>query len=597
MVFSLEGISYGEVQDKLSSTDNRYETLEGEIAAKQFNSYGAEDWGESGTIDQLYAHNGFYQDVSSEQGFIFSKYQQQQQQEHLYSNYELLDNLRFDIASPPIQASLEEIAKFGEIPTGTQGVVEPEKEKQFPFSSSSLELLRNYGSGFKRLNRERRIEPSNDKNTTFTKVESRKLSVEEIMRIAGERFIRSCSRAVEDVVSLLSNPFDLSFSGLSDEEIRNVELGEFLLAAAEKVGDQQYERATRLLNQCEWLSSKNGNPVQRVVYYFSEALRERIDRDTGRITTKQTRMTRPFDFEVAIMSSNPTTLACHEQIPFSKIVQFTGIQAILENVAEAKRIHIIDLGIRNGVHWTVLMQALASRYDCPIELLKISAVGTTEKQLIEETGKRLMSFAQSMNLPFSYNVVMVSDMLELKEDLFEIDNEETVAVYALLFLRSMIAFPNRLENIMRVIRKINPSVMVVTEIEANHNSPVFVNRFIEALFFFSAFFDCLDACMEPDNPHRTITELVFYTDGIRSMVAAEGEERETRNVKLDVWRAFFARYGMEEMELSMSSLYQARLMVKQFDCGSSCTTDINGKSLIVGWKGTPIKSVSVWKFL
>ncbi|KAJ4722033.1 DELLA protein [Melia azedarach] len=592
VVFSLEGLNYGEVPDKLSSTENSFVSVERGIIGKQFNSYGVEDSGESGAIDSFYSDYGFYQGVSSEQGFLFSKYQQREQS---VSSYELPDNLRFDIPSPPIQTCLEEIPKHGEIPSGVQEVVEPKKEKQFPFSLASLELLKNYGSGFKRLKGERRIEPNND--MAFTKVESRKLSTEEIMKIAGERFIRSSSRAVEDVVSMLSNPFDLSFSGLSAEEMRDVELAEFLLASAEKVGDQQYERATRLLNQCDLLSSHKGNPVQRIVYYFAEALREKINRETGRIASKEMGKKQPFDIDVAMMSVNPTFLACHEEIPFSKIIQFAGIQAIVENVAEAKKIHIIDLGIRNGVQWTVLMQALASRYDCPLELLKITAVGTMAQHLLEDTGRRLTNFANSMNLPFSYNIVMVSDMLQLKEHLFSIDVEETIAVYAQLLLRSMLAFPDRLENIMRVIRNINPSVMVVTEIEANHNSPVFVNRFIEVLFYFSAYFDCLDACMKPTDPHRMITESMYFRQGIRNMVAAEGEERKTRHVKLDVWKAFFARYGMDETELSMSSLYQASLLAKKFACGSSCTMDLNGKSLIVGWKGTPVHSVSVWKFI
>lgn len=59
-------------------------------------------------------------------------------------------------------------------------------------------------------------------------------------------------------------------------------------------------------------------------------------------------------------------------------------------------------------------------------------------------------------------------------------------------LRSMITWPNQLESIMEVVRSINPCIMFVTEIEANHNSPAFVSRFVEALFYFSAYFDCLE---------------------------------------------------------------------------------------------------------
>jgi hypothetical protein len=297
-----------------------------------------------------------------------------------------------------------------------------------------------------------------------------------------------------------------------------------------------------------------------------------------------------------MMTLNPAILACYQNVPFSQVAHFAGIQAIVEKVNRAKRIHIIDLEIRNGVQWTVLMQALVSQHESPLELLKISAIGSTSKELIEDTGKRLMSFAETMNIPFSFKVVMVSDMLDLKKDLFELGAEEAVAVYAENSLRSLIALPNRLDSIMKVFRNINPRIVVVMEVEANNNSPSFVNRFIEALFFYSAYFDCFDACMGRDSPNRMIAESKYIRQEIRNIVATEGEERKIRHVKLDVWRTFFARFAMVETELSKSSLYQASLLLNKIARWSSCTLDMNEKSLVIGWKGTPMHSLSVWKF-
>lgn len=103
--------------------------------------------------------------------------------------------------------------------------------------------------------------------------------------------------------------------------------------------------------------------------------------------------------------------------------------------------------------------------------------------------------------------------------------------------------------------------------------------------------------MKENESHRMILESEYFGEAIMNILAAEGEERKVRNVKIDVWRAFFARYGMVETELSMSSLYQANLVVQKFDCKSFCTLDMNAKSLIIGWKGTPICFLSVWKFV
>lgn len=53
----------------------------------------------------------------------------------------------------------------------------------------------------------------------------------------------------------------------------------------------------------------------------------------------------------------------------------------------------------------------------PLEILKITAVGTRSKETIEETGRRLLKFAESMSLPFLFNLVMVADMKDLNAHL------------------------------------------------------------------------------------------------------------------------------------------------------------------------------------
>lgn len=242
------------------------------------------------------------------------------------------------------------------------------------------------------------------------------------------------------------------------------------------------------------------------------------------------------------------------------------------------------------------MQALASVHGCELELLKITAIGTTSTILIEETGKRLSNFARTMNIPFSFKLAMVNDISNLDEDDFDIDADETVVVFSLYFLRNLIHKPDRLDSLMKVISRLNPIMMVVIEAEANHNHPSIVNRFIEALFFYSVHFDYLDAFMGRDDDSRLTIESFYFGHGIRNIVGADGNDRNVRNVTIDVWRSFFSRFGMNEVELSASSLYQASLVIKRFKHERCCTLDLNGKCLLVGWKNTPIQSLSIWKF-
>ncbi|KAI3706875.1 hypothetical protein L6452_24909 [Arctium lappa] len=465
-----------------------------------------------------------------------------------------------------------------------------------PFRSYQIQELADIESQYTELIKPH---PHDLKTTEPPKVmiSGRKLSTDGVIRLGGERFVQSRSSTVSDI-SMPSHPYSVSFSGLSEREAKDVELIENLLLSAEKVAQHQFERSSKLLDWCDGSSYSLGNPIQRLVHYFSKALREKIARETGRIAIYGSGKQHLSEMEGKMTTPNPTIISIYQKLPFYQVGQFSGVQALVDGVSGAKKVHVIDLSIKNGVQHTILMQALSSQADCPIEHLKVTAIGTNYnfKQNIEQTGERLKSFAESLNLSFTFNVVMVEDMLEFKEDLLDLDPEEALAVYSSYALWSMIAQQDRLESLMKVIKNTNPRVMVVCEAATNLNSPNFVDRFIEALFYYGALFDSLEDCMDPEDENRVITESMYLGHGIWSNVAAEGAERVIRHVNIDVWRKFFARFGMNEIELSMSCLYQANLMAEKLSCGSCCTFEMDGNCLIIGWKGSPIQCLSAWKF-
>ncbi|XWS31829.1 hypothetical protein CRYUN_Cryun23aG0109700 [Craigia yunnanensis] len=561
-----------------------YEKESAVIKGKQDHLFGVQEIEEDRDNDPLFLEYGLYQENVAK---MPEDHGEQQQELGQATKLAYLDEFNFSSVFST-NLAFQEFSRSENIQDKSQELVKP-IEIPSSFQSSSLELLSNYGNGFKKLKLGKSSGTGDENKARGPK----KLSTEEIMRVAGARYVQFSDLMYDDF-SMVMHPFGHALSGLSDDETKDVELVHLLLAAVEKVGYEQFERASRLLSRCEWIASERGNPVQRIVYYFAEALRERIDKGTGRIVTKEFEAKLKNEIDHGL-STNVTSVSCHQYLPFAQVMQFTGIQAIIENVSSASKIHIIDLQIRSGVQWTGLMQALAEGEHRRVELLKITAVGVAGNQKIAESGKRLESVAASLNLPFSFNVVYVEDMENIKEELFKIGSDETFAVYCPLVLRTMISRPSCLENLMRVMKNLNPAIMVVIEVEANHNSPSFVSRFIEALFFHSAFFDCLDTCLGHDVELRMRIESVFY-NGIRNIVAMEGNERIARSVKMEVWSAFFARFRMVELGFSDSSLYQANLVIKQFPCPSSCTLGRIGKSVIVGWKGTPVHSVSAWKF-
>ncbi|KAH0733824.1 hypothetical protein KY285_009531 [Solanum tuberosum] len=454
---------------------------------------------------------------------------------------------------------------------------------------SSLNILKDFGNGFRKLKGKKiDIVQISENECTPTVC---KLSTEEILRFGGQKFIQSTE---------FDHPFINSLCSLSEEESRTVMLVEHLLASAEKIGEKLFDSAINLLNECDKLSSKTGNPVERLVYYFSRALRERVDIETGKNCTKGLGLHGMRDLQESLRSINACTIAVQD-MPMCQVVKFAGIQAIVENVENSKKIHIVDLEIKMGVQWTILMQALANDHQHnsqnPLEYLKVTAlIDIQSRTNVEETGKRLMSFAESLHFPLCFKIVMVEDILDLKKEDLDIDHEESLAVYSQYLLSNMITQQDRLDFLMGFIKEMTPRIMIVAEVEANLNSPVFVNRFIEALFYHGALFDLFEDCMKSNESTRKAMEEDVMWHGIRNIVANEGEERTMRHVTIELWREYFKRFGMEEMKMSNSSLYQAKTVVEKFIGKNSFTLEMNENFVTIGWKGTPLNSLSAWKF-
>ncbi|WCJ23337.1 hypothetical protein M5689_005369 [Euphorbia peplus] len=422
-----------------------------------------------------------------------------------------------------------------------------------------------------------------------------RLSTHEIMKVSKETFRKLSSQQYIDI-STVQKFFGCAQFDLSDEEVKDVQLALVLMASAHKVSDKNFDDARRLLNLCDFLSSCKGTSVQRVVHYFTKALQERIGRETGTISpgSKEAKLFHPHHPTKGV---DPAFISCCLQLPCIRISHFAAIQAVLDSLASAKRVHFIDLAISCGVHCPVLLQALANRQERPVEFLKITAIGTpATKQKIEEIGKCLTCLAETLNLPFLFSIAMIFDIKDLEKEILQISDDEVAAVFSLNVLRNTRAVPDFLKYFSRFLRNLNPCVLAIVESEEHCNSPVFINNFHESLLSYSSFYDCVQACIDQGDPNRLVLEAVAGHQ-IRSNVAATDEERiYSRLMNIEEWRAYFTGLGMVETEVSMSSLDQAVLLQKNFASEKSCLLAKNGKCLVTGWKGTPFFTVSAWKF-
>ncbi|KAK4405478.1 Scarecrow-like protein 4 [Sesamum angolense] len=313
-----------------------------------------EKWGESDMdMDSFGCGVDFFGDCSAQ-------IDQQQQQFADFGN--TINHFYHDVTHKNSLCA-DEFLKTVRVDSQKSELIEPEKKGADLFPSASFEILNKYRGRCRRLNGEYMNIPRYDAECKV----SCGMSVETIIQLAAEKFIQS------DESSVLSHPYRSSMLCHTEEDSEGVQLVQNLLACADKVGEKQYERARNLLLECDRMSSPGGNPVQRLVFYFTEALYEKIDRETGRISPKGfgKKIEDPLQ---ALKIPDTTLITFHKVLPLSQITKFAGIQAVVDGVAEARNVHFIDLEIRKGIQCTILMQALAARSENPIEHLKITAV-------------------------------------------------------------------------------------------------------------------------------------------------------------------------------------------------------------------------------
>lgn len=433
--------------------------------------------------------------------------------------------------------------------------------------------------------------------------ESKLMSTNDIMRMARSRFLQRKYENSDFLTVLIDGCSDTPFAD-------DLELAMLIHASAHKVYTGKFERARKLLSMCRHSSSVTGNTIQKLVFYFAEALHGRITRELGSSTVVHSENPEgnpkhdmadeeeEKEEEATATTAAPTIIdiiQLEKYLPFCRIAEYTAMQYILDSVASARKVHLVDLGIRIGSHWPVLLQglqAMADQSEYPLEMLKLTAIGSS-KQNMEDIGKHLSSFAETMGIPFQFKIV-ISELQNIKEDMFEIEPDETLAICSELRLSSLLAWPDQLENLLQTISNLHPTAFVTTELDANTNASDFIDRFDEAINLASAVFDCIEDCLDGDTPCKAIIEHVYVREAIQNIITAEGKERVHRHQRIDTWREMLAKHGFTEVPPSEFARNQAKILVNNNPRWSGCTVDSDGKCMIVGWRGNPIKSVSAW---
>ncbi|CAK7331506.1 unnamed protein product [Dovyalis caffra] len=374
-----------------------------------------------------------------------------------------------------------------------------------------------------------------------------------------------------------------------------VDMRTLLIHCAEAVAGNDHGSAIELLTQIRQQSTPCGDGSQRLAHCFANAL--------------QARMAGAGSEVYATLAAKGVTAACLLKVcrilisasPFIIMSNFFATQTVIELAENAARLHIIHFGILYGFPWPSLIQHLSLRPGGP-PVLRITGIEFPQKfnvtaAALEETGRYLASYCEKFNVPFEYNAISQKWENVQLEDL-KIDRDEVTVVCGLYRFRHLldetVVLNGQRDAVLNLIKRINPAVFIHGIINGAYDSPFFVSRFREALFYFSSLFDMLEANTACEDPERMVFEQEVLGKEILNVIACEGCDRLERPEKYKQWQARNVRAGLRQLPLKEGIMQKVRELVK------SCyhkdfLIDQDGPWMLQGWKGRILFAISCWK--
>nr|BAQ20610.1 GRAS-family protein 2 [Lygodium japonicum] len=379
-----------------------------------------------------------------------------------------------------------------------------------------------------------------------------------------------------------------------DTQEAGIRLVHLLMACAEAVQNNALQVALEMVGEIRRLVSPQNGAMGKVASHFAEALARRIYGINS-------------DSWIAVTQAEANLLDAlysgfYDSTPYLKFAHFTANLAIMEAFEGHNFVHVIDLNLMHGSQWPALLQALACRPGGPPHV-KLTGIGPPQpdnKDVLRETGTSLAEFAEALNVKFKFRGVVATKLNDVKPWMLQVQPGEAIAVnsifqlHRLLYVDPNASVPAPIDVILDSIKSLNPKVVAIVEQEAEHNSPVFIERFSQALHYYCTMFDSLEAAkLPPQCPERSCAEAYLGRE-IVNIVASEGASRIERHETLPQWRLRMSRAGFRPLHIGSHAFNQAGCLLDYY-AGKSYTLEENYGCLTLGWHSRPLIAVSAWQ--
>ncbi|CAH9094269.1 unnamed protein product [Cuscuta europaea] len=320
-----------------------------------------------------------------------------------------------------------------------------------------------------------------------------------------------------------------------------VDLESFLISCAQSVVVADYRAAEDELKKIRQHSLPTGNANQRMAHAFADGLEARL---AGTGTQLYVALSHEHNMIAEMLKSYMSSW------PFMRVSIFFSNGMIYEVASKCESLHVIDFGINYGIQWPTLIRDISQRPGGPPKLritgIEFPQPGFRPSQMVEETGRRLAKYCERFGVPFEYNAITTSNWERIKIDELKLVGSEVIAVNCIVKFQHLldetaVGADNPRGAVLNLIREANPHIYMQTVSSGSQNSPFFISRFREAVFYYTAVFDTLDATLPHNDNQRLNLEKEVVGCEIMNIVACEGKERFQRPETCKQWHSRIMR--------------------------------------------------------
>ncbi|XP_026661898.2 scarecrow-like protein 27 [Phoenix dactylifera] len=337
------------------------------------------------------------------------------------------------------------------------------------------------------------------------------------------------------------------------------------------------------------LSSPMGKPLLRSVFYFKEALQLLTSTDAPHPLPPPSPLATPLDVVLKL----GTVKAFSDVSPVLQFTNFTSVQALLEELGTAPRIHVVDFDIGVGGQWSAFMQELSQRRctaaGASSPFLKITAFASCRSHHPLElhlTCENLSHFAANLNIPFEFNVLSLDPFdPSLLLSLSSSSVDEAIAVN--LPIGSAVHPPA--PTLLRLVRQLSPKIVISVDHGGDRSDLPFARHFAHAFQSCTILLDSIDAAGTDLELANKIERFLVQP---RIENAVLGRHRTAD--KMLPWRALFASASFVPVQFSNFTETQAECLLKRVQV-RGFHVEKRQASLSLCWQRGELVSVSAWR--